>query len=222
MPLQSIDGLTAIIGGMKPKHVVHPLRRTLTGVLAVAVTGFVTQAAAITVTAPQAAASGPATSTAATAPLLPAELTAYAPAWEARGSGVLKFFGFKVYDVSLWVTNAKAPFSYARPFALDIRYATNVAGKDIANTSLIELQRISPSSPEQVTAWSKLMDSLFVDVKAGDRLVGVHLPGVGARFFLNGKLLGESADAAFSEAFFKIWLDPKTKRPELRAALLGS
>jgi len=222
LPPQSIDGQTAIIGYMKPKHVIHPLRRTLTGVLAVAVTGYVTQAAAITVTAPQAAASGPATSAAATAPLLPAELTAYAPAWEARGSGVLKFFGFKVYDVSLWVTNPKAPFSFARSFALDIRYATNVAGKDIANTSLIELQRISPSSPEQVTAWSKLMDSLFVDVKAGDRLVGVHLPAVGARFFLNGKLLGESADVAFSEAFFKIWLDPKTKRPELRAALLGS
>ena len=65
------------------------------------------------------------------------------------------------------------------------------------------------------------METLFVDVKSGDQLVGVHLPGEGARFFLNGKLMGESADPAFSEAFFKIWLDPKTKRPELRAALLA-
>jgi hypothetical protein len=38
---------------------------------------------------------------------------------------------------------------------------------------------------------------------------------------LNGKLIGESPDLKFSEAFFKIWLDAKTKRPELRAALLG-
>jgi len=40
-------------------------------------------------------------------------------------------------------------------------------------------------------------------------------------FFLNGKLLGETADTAFSEAFFRIWLDPKARKPELRAALLG-
>jgi hypothetical protein len=49
----------------------------------------------------------------------------------------------------------------------------------------------------------------------------VYVPTAGARFFLNGRLIGETTDAAFSEAFFKIWLDPKTRRPELRSALLG-
>ena len=65
------------------------------------------------------------------------------------------------------------------------------------------------------------MKGLFVDVKSGDRLVGVHLPTSGARFFLNGRLLGETSDAAFSEAFFRIWMDAKARKPELRAALLG-
>ncbi|PQA75743.1 chalcone isomerase family protein [Rhodoferax sp. TS-BS-61-7] len=151
----------------------------------------------------------------------PAELAPYGPKWQAKGTGTLRFFGFKAYDATLWLPAADAAFSFARPFALDIRYATTIKGRDITNTSLIELQRISTSSPEQILAWSKWMETLFVDVKSGDQLVGVHLPGEGARFFLNGKLLGETADAAFSEAFFKIWLDPKTKRPELRAALLA-
>jgi len=151
----------------------------------------------------------------------PAELAPYGPNWHAKGSGTLRFFGFKAYDATLWLPGADAAFSFSRPFALDIRYATAIKGRDIANTSLVELQRISTSSPEQIVAWSKWMETLFVDVKSGDQLVGVHLPGEGARFFLNGKLLGESADPAFSEAFFKIWLDPKTKRPELRAALLA-
>ena len=83
------------------------------------------------------------------------------------------------------------------------------------------MARISAATPEQVNAWSAFMKGLFVDVKTGDRLVGVHLPSAGARFFLNGKLLGETPDAAFSEAFFKIWMDPKARKPELRAALLG-
>lgn len=151
----------------------------------------------------------------------PEELTAFGSTWALRGSGVLRFFGFKAYDAHLWQLHGGRDFSYARPFALDIRYATSIKGADIINTSLIELSRITPTPTEKLNAWSTLMSSIFVDVKAGDRLVGLHLPGRGARFFLNGRLLGESADEAFSEAFFKIWLDPQTKRPELRLALLG-
>lgn len=152
---------------------------------------------------------------------VPAELASYGNGWSPKGSGALRFFGFKAYDATLWLPNAQAAFAFSRPFALEIRYATTVKAKDITNTSLVELQRISTSSPEQIAAWSTLMDSVFVDVKAGDRLTGVHLPGTGVRFFLNGKLVGESADVAFSEAFFKIWMDPKTKRKDLRSALLA-
>lgn len=159
--------------------------------------------------------------TAALAQPAPPELAPYSANWTAKGQGTLRFFGFKAYDATLWLPSADATFSFARPFALDIRYATGIKGKDISNTSLIELQRLSRSSPEQITAWAAFMDATFTDVKSGDHLIGVHLPNTGVRFFLNGKLAGESADLTFSEAFFKIWLDPKTKRPELRNALLG-
>lgn len=151
----------------------------------------------------------------------PTELANYGANWAVKGSGALRFFGFKAYDATLWLPGSEAVFSFTRPFALDIRYATAIKGRDISNTSLVELQRISKSSPEQITAWSMWMEATFVDVKASDQLIGVHLPGVGVRFFLNGKLIGESNDVTFSEAFFKIWLDPKTKRPELRNALLA-
>ena len=154
--------------------------------------------------------------------LAPAELMAYGNQWTYKGRGSLRFFGFKAYDATLWLAGADKQFSFTRPFALEIRYDTAVKGKDISNTSLIELQRISQSSPEQITAWASLMDSIFVDVQRGDQLIGLHLPGVGVKFLLNGKPAGESPDLAFSEAFFKIWLDPKTKRPDLRVALLGA
>jgi hypothetical protein len=65
------------------------------------------------------------------------------------------------------------------------------------------------------------MRALFPDVAAGDTLTGVHLPERGARFFHNGRLLGEIRDPQFSRAFFAIWLDPRTREPSLRAALLG-
>lgn len=152
---------------------------------------------------------------------VPNELATYGNGWTPKGSGALRFFGFKAYDATLWLASAQTAFAFSKPFALEIRYATTVKAKDITNTSLVELQRISASSPDQITAWSKFMDSVFVDVKAGDRLTGVHLPSAGVRLFLNGKLIGESPDVAFSEAFFKIWMDPKTKRRDLRSALLS-
>lgn len=152
----------------------------------------------------------------------PAALSAYGANWLPKGSGPLKFFGFKAYDATLWLPAASGgDFSFNRIFALEIVYNTSVKASDINNTSLIEISRISAATPEQVQTWSNFMTGLFVDVKSGDRLLGVHLPGAGARFFLNGKLLGETPDATFSEAFFKIWLDPKARKPELRSALLG-
>jgi hypothetical protein len=171
------------------------------------------------VSSAQSAGSGAASSTANAE--VPTELATYGTGWIPKGTGALRFFGFKAYDATLWLTNAQTAFAFSRPFALEIRYATTVKAKDISNTSLVELQRISTSSPEQIAAWATFMDSVFVDVQAGDRLTGVHLPSAGVRFFLNGKLIGESPDVVFSEAFFKIWMDPKTKRKDLRSALMA-
>ena len=49
----------------------------------------------------------------------PAELSPYGSAWQAKGSGVLRFFGIKAYDATLWLPGAEAAFSFAKPFALD-------------------------------------------------------------------------------------------------------
>jgi hypothetical protein len=58
-------------------------------------------------------------------------------------------------------------------------------------------------------------------VAKGDRITGVQRPGESARFFLNGKPIGEVRDAEFARRFFGIWLAPKTSEPKLRLALLA-
>jgi hypothetical protein len=57
-------------------------------------------------------------------------------------------------------------------------------------------------------------------VKAGDRIMGVHRPGNGASFWVNGQASGEILDTEFSEMFFGIWLSPKTSEQAMRTALL--
>ena len=68
----------------------------------------------------------------------PAELLPYSTLWNIKGRGALRFFGFKAYDATLWLPGAEKTWSFARQFALEIRY-TVIKGKDISNTSLIEL-----------------------------------------------------------------------------------
>jgi hypothetical protein len=52
-------------------------------------------------------------------------------------------------------------------------------------------------------------------------VTGIHRPGVGAVFQINGKPGGEIADAQFARLFFGIWLSPTTSEPKLRSALLA-
>ena len=42
------------------------------------------------------------------------------------------------------------------------------------------------------------------------------------RYFHNGKPIGEIAEPGFAQAFFGIWLDPKTSRADFREKLLGA
>jgi hypothetical protein len=135
------------------------------------------------------------------------------------GAGTLRWFGLRVYDAELRA--GVRPVSFASRFALSLRYARTLRGLAIAERSLEEIEALDFGSPAQRAAWADAMRALFPDVAAGDTLTGVHLPERGARFFHNGRLLGEIRDPQFSRAFFAIWLDPRTREPSLRAALLG-
>lgn len=137
------------------------------------------------------------------------------------GQGRLRVWGFEVYDASLW---ASPGFDGQRfqdqRFALELHYLRAFKGRDIAARSIDEMRALDRISPEQTTRWQRAMDTLFPDVERGDRITGVHVPGSGARFYLNGRLRGEIADVDFARLFFGIWLSPRTSQPALRETLL--
>ncbi|MDZ4101046.1 MAG: chalcone isomerase family protein [Hydrogenophaga sp.] len=139
----------------------------------------------------------------------------------AVGKARLRYWGFDVYDASLW---ALPGFDVTRfenqRFGLELAYLRDFKGADIAERSIDEMKDLATIEPAQATRWTQAMSSLFPDVKRGDRITGVHVPGSGARFYLNGKLLGEVADDAFSRLFFGIWLSPKTSQPRMRETLI--
>ncbi len=154
-------------------------------------------------------------------PALPPELATDLPGAAWRGTGVLRFFGLHVYDIRLWSAAPLAADGAAQPLALELIYARKLDGAQIASRSIDEMQRIGPFSDAQASAWLAAMARLFPDVRAGDRLTGVQQPGRAARFYFNGQLRGEVADADFARLFFGIWLSPKTSEPKMRAIWLG-
>ena len=155
----------------------------------------------------------------AAAPPLPAPVSALAPDARPVGGGEMRVFGFAVYDGWYW---ASAPdFSIARPFALDLHYHRALDGAKIAERSVEEISKLGYGTAAERSRWGEAMKAIFPSVGKGDRLTGVNLPSGGARFFHNGRPIGEVADPSFARAFFGIWLDPGTSRPDFRALLLG-
>lgn len=142
------------------------------------------------------------------------------PGYEAVGSGTLRFFGLRVYDATLWAP--RGAWASGQPFALELRYARSFDGAATAKRSIEEI-RAQRSLPESTLArWEAQLAAIFPDVRDGDRLIGVRVPGEGAAFYQGTRPIGRIADELLADAFFDIWLAPATRAPELRARLLGA
>lgn len=140
------------------------------------------------------------------------------------GQGSFRWFGLKIYDARLWVE--RTGFQPGQPVSaklvLDLGYARDLYGKRIAQSSIDEISQLGFGNAQQHQIWLAKMTALFPDVHEGTHISGVYLPGQGARFYLDGKLLGEIDDAEFARAFFSIWLDERTSAAKLREQLLAS
>ena len=153
---------------------------------------------------------------------LPQELRQAVPAAALSGQAKLTFWGFEVYQATLWVTRGFAADNYEQnPFALELAYLRDFKGADIAKRSIAEMRRQAPMTPTQEATWEDQMRALFPDVKAGDRITGINQPAVGAVFWSQGRVLGEVRDPAFAKQFFGIWLSPQSSEPQMRRALLA-
>ena len=151
-----------------------------------------------------------------------AEFKALLPQAQRLGQSRLTVWGFKIYDAQLWAAPGFNADRYAsQPLALELAYLRDFDAADIAERSIKEMRRSATITDAQARQWSLDMQRVFPDVKAGDRIMGLHRPGVGASFWVNGKVGGEILDAEFSKLFFGIWLSPKTSEPAMRTALVG-
>jgi hypothetical protein len=149
----------------------------------------------------------------------PADTSGLQPA----GSGRLTWFGIQAYEAKLWVAPGFRRAEFDRhALALELNYLRDFSARDIARRSVDEMRRAGPIAAADAQRWQEQLQQVLPDVRAGDRILGLHRPGRGASFLVNGRAAGEIADANFSARFFGIWLAPVTSEPKLRDALLAT
>ena len=159
---------------------------------------------------------------AATAAAAPPEVAAEVPGARLLGAGRLRYLGLRVYDARLWAAVPPVVADWAAAaLALELEYARSLGGERIAHRSLTGMTRQGEIEPAKARRWLLAMQQIFPDVQAGDRITGVNVPGMGARFFVNGRQKGDVREPEFARLFMGIWLSPKTSEPALRDALLG-
>ncbi|MDH4872727.1 chalcone isomerase family protein [Pseudomonas sp. BN515] len=143
------------------------------------------------------------------------------PGARAVGAGHFKWFGFSIYEARLWSPSARPTLD--TPFALELTYRREIKRGELVEVSLEEMRRLGDEGLRQdrLARWAHEMHEAFVDVLPGQSITGLYLPGQGCRFYVDGRLSREVVDPDFARAFFAIWLDPRTRNPELRRQLLG-
>lgn len=134
------------------------------------------------------------------------------------GAGEMRWFGLRLYQARLLATDGR--YQDNAPYALEITYRRDIERERLVEASVDEIRRLGLDQG-RMPQWRDAMVRSFVDVKPGDQLLGVYLPGVGVRFYARSGLTAEIRDEAFARAFFAIWLHPQTREPALRRQLLG-
>jgi hypothetical protein len=140
--------------------------------------------------------------------------------WQLCGEGIFSWSVFRFYRARL-LTQTGA-FDRTKPFLLDLQYLRALTGQQIVSTSIDEIARLFELSENHRSAWSEELYAMIPNVTLGDRLLGWFIPGSGVQFFSATQPLGHIQDPEFVRMFSAIWLDERTRSPQLRLALLGT
>ncbi|MEY4120200.1 MAG: hypothetical protein RLZZ472_590 [Pseudomonadota bacterium] len=134
---------------------------------------------------------------------------------EGLGYGRMTYWGFTLYDAKLYASK-----ELKGGIALDIQYLRKFEAKALVKQTLDELKNLGVSDTQRAE-WADPLAKAFKTVQAGDSITAIKKPEGSTQFFYNGQFVSEISGESFSQAFFGIWLHPKTSAPQLRKVLLG-
>ncbi len=149
----------------------------------------------------------------------PAEITPHIQAEQPHGKATLRYWGFDIYDVSLWMDTPE--WSMQKPFALSLNYVMPLSKERMVEETIKQLQTQRQWPVETVDKFTEVLHATLPAVEKKDRLTAIYTPQKSLQLFLNGKYYSEIMDKELLPAFVNIWLGEGNDLPELRANLLN-
>lgn len=142
-----------------------------------------------------------------------------------NGLGLRKKAVFKVYVGGLYL---EAPSK--DPAAIVAADATKAIRmhflRDLKKTQLTEAfsEGFEANAKEKAAAQKASIDrmlALVPDMKEGETMSFVYVPGKGTTLYAGDKALGTFESKDFADALFSIWLGPKPPSEDLKKGMLG-
>ena len=155
----------------------------------------------------------------------PEKVTAGEQSLPLHGLGLLRYrVFFRGYVGGLYLPE-NVPASRTLedvPKALELYYFWDIEGRFFGEAADELLEQNHP--PERVAAIRERLDrlnTLYRDVKVGDRYRLTYVPGEGTTLSHNGKALGTIPGADFAADYFGIWLGAKPLNNAFRDQMLS-
>ena len=141
-------------------------------------------------------------------------------------AALLRYLIFiKAYVAALYLPDGVKPENILTdvPKRLEISYLVSIKGIDFGKGAEPVLKRNhSPAELGLLRSRIDRINSVYRDVKPGDRYSLTYLPGRGTELALNGAPLTVIEGADFAAAYFGIWLGREPLDEKLKRDLLGS
>ena len=141
-------------------------------------------------------------------------------AMDVVGEARMQALFWNIYDAQLYAPGGI--WSEDGAYALSLTYLRDLQGRKIAERSVQEMRKQGFSDERTLARWYELLADIIPDVGDQDEIVGLADESAHTRFYLDGQLIGEIREPAFTRAFFAIWLGENTSEPKLRDQLLGN
>ncbi len=93
------------------------------------------------------------------------------------GRGQLTWLGFRVYEASLWSGSGRWTGGGAEPVALSLWYQRRFSRDQLVDITTGEWERLGLAPPEARGRWTAELNRIWRDVRPGDNLTAVVVPG---------------------------------------------
>jgi len=140
------------------------------------------------------------------------------------GAGLLRYWGFKAYVGAFYLeegfTIEEALSNRAK--RIEIEYKRSIKGKDFGPaTDKSFAKNVDAATLKRLRPQIDYHNSLYEDVKPGDRYSLTYIPDRGTELALNGNPKGLIEGADFAAAVFSIWLGSKPINKSFKKQILG-